>query len=521
MGMDWLESFYTTVGCRTKIVSFKFTGEPVLEWKGDAVTPRGRFISYLKARKMICKGYIYHMVQVRDADAQIPTLQSVPLVNAFQEVFSKDLLGVLPNREINFGIDLFLDTKPISISPYRMAPTELKEIKVQLKDLLDKGFIRPSVSPWGALVLFVRNKDGSLRMCIDYRQLNKLTIKNKYPLPRIDNLFNQLLGAQCYSKIDLRSVFMDLMNRFFKPYLDLFVVVFINDILIYSRSETDHVEHLKNMLQILQDHKLYAKFSKCEFWLKSVAFLGHVISGEGVKNRVESSLVAEVKEKQFSDLYLLQLKEGIHKHKTMAFKKGGDDGTLSYHSSIKMALYKALYRQRCRSLIGWFEVGKAQLLGPNLVYQAMEKVMLIQEHLKMAQSRQKSYSNVRCRDLEFQVDDWVFLKVLPMKGVMRFGNKGKLNLHYIGTYKTFEGSEITGVKDSLTYEEILVTILDHQIRKLRTKEIASVTVLWRNQKVEEATWEAEEDMKSRYPHLFEEQAENVEVFSQLSIQPVQ
>ncbi|XP_070002559.1 uncharacterized protein [Nicotiana sylvestris] len=155
MGMDWLESCYAKVGCRTKIVSFEFPGEPVLEWKGDAVAPRGRFISYLKAIKMISNGYIYHLVRVKDADAQIPTLQSVPIVNEFPGVFPEDLPGIPPDREINFGIDLLPGTKPISIPPYRMAPTELKELKVQLKDLLDKGFIRPSVSPWGAPVLFV------------------------------------------------------------------------------------------------------------------------------------------------------------------------------------------------------------------------------------------------------------------------------------------------------------------------------------------------------------------------------
>ncbi|XP_009766246.1 uncharacterized protein [Nicotiana sylvestris] len=220
-----------------------------------------------------------------------------------------------------------------------------------------------------------------------------------------------------------------------------------------------------------------------------------------------------------------------------------------------MAPYEALYGQRCRSPIGWFEVGEAELLGPDLVYQAMEKVNLIQRHLKMAQSRQKSYLNVRHRDLEFQVDDWVFLKVSPMKGIMRFGKKGKLSPRYIGPYrilrrigqvayelelpqelavvrpvfhvsmlKKFMGdpslvvpTEVIGVKDSLSYKEIPMAILDRQIRKLRTKEIASVKVHWRNQKVEEATWEAEEDMKSRYPHLFEEQKENVEVY-QLAVQ---
>ena len=127
------------------------------------------------------------------------------MVNEFIDVFPEDLPGIPPKREIEFGIDLLPDTQPISIPPYRMAPAELKELKEQLKDLLEKGFIRPSISPWGAPVLFVRKKDGSLRMCIDYRQLNKVTVKNRYPLPRIDDLFDQLQGANYFSKIDLRS----------------------------------------------------------------------------------------------------------------------------------------------------------------------------------------------------------------------------------------------------------------------------------------------------------------------------
>jgi len=320
MGMDWLASCYANVDCRTKMVRFQFPGEPVIEWKENIATPKGRFISYLKARKMISKCYIYHLVHVTDAEAKPPTLQSIPVVNEFLDVFPDELPGLPPKREIEFSIDALPDTQPISIPPYRMASAELRELKVQLKDLLDKGFIRPSTSPWGAPVLFVRKKDGSLRMCIDYRQLNKSTIKNKYPLPRIDDLFDQLQGAKYFSKIDLRSgyhqvrvkekdipktafrtryghfeflvmsfgltnapaAFMDLMNNVCRPYLDVFVIVFIDDILVYSRSEAENAGHLRIVLQTLQDHKLYAKLSKCEFWLNSVAFLGHVISDEGI-----------------------------------------------------------------------------------------------------------------------------------------------------------------------------------------------------------------------------------------------
>ncbi|GKC47937.1 putative reverse transcriptase domain-containing protein [Tanacetum coccineum] len=199
------------------------------------------------------------------------------------------------------------------------------------KELQEKGFIRPSHSPWGAPVLFVKKKDGAMRMCIDYRELNKLTIKSRYPLPKIDDLFDQLQGTCCFSKIDLRSgyhqlrvreedipktafrtryghfeftvmpfgltnapaIFMDLMNRVCKPYLDKFVIVFIDDILIYSKSEEEHEVHLKTILDLLKKEKLYAKFSKCEFWLQEVQFLGHVVNRDGI--HVDPSKVESVK----------------------------------------------------------------------------------------------------------------------------------------------------------------------------------------------------------------------------------
>nr|GFA81360.1 putative reverse transcriptase domain-containing protein [Tanacetum cinerariifolium] len=196
----------------------------------------------------------------------------------------------------------------------------MKDLSEQLKELSDKGFKRPSSSPWGAPVLIVKKKDGSFRMCIDYQELNKLTIKNRYPLPRIDDLFDQLQGSSVYSKIDMRSgyhqlrvreedipkttfrtryrhyefqdmpfgltnapaVFMDLMNRVCKPYLDKFVIVFIDDILIYSKDEKEHEEHLKAILELLKKEELYAKFSKCEFWIPKVQFLGYVIDSQGL-----------------------------------------------------------------------------------------------------------------------------------------------------------------------------------------------------------------------------------------------
>ena len=211
------------------------------------------------------------------------------------------------------------------MTPHRMALVELQELRVQLQELLDKGFIRLSNSPWGAPFLFAKKKDKTLRLCIDYRQLNRVTIKNRYPLQRIDNLFDQLRGARVYSKIDLHigyhqlrvreidipkivfrtcyghfeftvmpfgltntpTTFMDLMHKVFQPYLDQFVAVFVDDILIYSQSEWEHEYHLRIVLQLLRDYQLYAKFSKCEFWLTEVRFLGHVVSASGVSVDLE------------------------------------------------------------------------------------------------------------------------------------------------------------------------------------------------------------------------------------------
>jgi hypothetical protein len=202
------------------------------------------------------------------------------VVCEFPDVFLEDLPGLPLERDVEFVIELKPGTAPVSRRSYRMPPNELAELKTQLQDLLERGFIRPSLSPWGCLAIFVKRKDQTLRMCVDYRPLNEVTIKNKYPLPRIDILFDQLIGARVFSKIDLRSGyhqicirpedipktsfttqyglfeylvmsfgltnapahFTYLMNSIFMPELDKFVVVFIDDILIYSKNEEVHAQ---------------------------------------------------------------------------------------------------------------------------------------------------------------------------------------------------------------------------------------------------------------------------------------
>ncbi|GJR19420.1 reverse transcriptase domain-containing protein [Tanacetum coccineum] len=299
------------IDCYKKIVRIPLPNGEILEVQGEKPEKDLGSLACIKADKK--------------------KLDDIRVVRDFPEVFPDDLLGLPLVREIEFRIDLISGASLVVRSPYRLAPSEMLELSNQLKELQEKGFIRPSHSPWGAPVLFVKKKDSSMRMCIDYRELNKLTIKNRYPLPRIDDLFDQLQGACCFSKIDLRSgyhqlrvreedipktafrtryghfeftvmpfgltnapaIFMDLMNRVCKPYLDKFVIVFIDDILIYSKSEEEHEAHLKTILDLLKKEKLYAKFSKCEFWLQEVQFLGHVVNRDGI--HVDPSKVESVK----------------------------------------------------------------------------------------------------------------------------------------------------------------------------------------------------------------------------------
>ncbi|KAG8496936.1 hypothetical protein CXB51_008143 [Gossypium anomalum] len=213
----------------------------------------------------------------------------------FSDVFLEELPGLPPVREVEFGIELVPSITPISIALYRMASTKLKELKSQLQELTDRGFSRPSFSPWGASVLFVKKKDGTIRKCINYRQLNKVTIKNKYPLPRIDDLFDQLKGTTVFLKIDLRSGYYqlrvkdsDISKIIFRTrysHYEFFINLLLYSLmpLIYSRDESEHAEHLRLVLQILRDKQLYTNFSKSKFWLREVGFLGHIVSKSGIR----------------------------------------------------------------------------------------------------------------------------------------------------------------------------------------------------------------------------------------------
>ncbi|GKE09453.1 putative reverse transcriptase domain-containing protein, partial [Tanacetum coccineum] len=280
IGMDWLSNYKDKIICHEKVVRIPLPNGKVLRVLGERPEEKSKLLMSAKA-----------------SDKK---QEKIIVVRDFPEVFLNDLSRLPPLQEIEFRIELTPRATPVAKSPYRLAPFELEELSGQLKELQDKGFIRPSSSPWGAPVLFVKKKDGSFRMCIDYRELNKLTVKNRYPLPKIDDLFDQLtryghfeFTVMPFGLTNAPAVFMDLMNRVCRPYLDKFVIVFIDDILIYSNTREEHVEHLSLVLGLLKKEKLYAKFSKCEFWLREVQLLRHVINGNGI--HVDPSKIEAIK----------------------------------------------------------------------------------------------------------------------------------------------------------------------------------------------------------------------------------
>ena len=292
-------------------------------------------LSAIQVKKALNQGEEVYLLMVKAYDEieNMPIGKERHLLEEFADVFPKDLPNELPpTRNIDHRIEL-IDNKPPRIQPlYRMSPKELDLLRKELDDLLEKGHIQPSKSPFGSPVIFVKKKDGSMRLCIDYRALNKLTIKNRYPLPRIDGLLDQLQGAKVFSKIDLRSgyhqvrihpddiektafrtryghfefrvmpfgltnvpaTFVNLMQDIFQPIVDKFMVVYVDDILVYSKNEEEHLDHLRQVLDILRANKLYGKTSKCAFFQKSVEFLGFIVSDEGVAaDQVKMKAISE------------------------------------------------------------------------------------------------------------------------------------------------------------------------------------------------------------------------------------
>ncbi|KAF3616825.1 RNA-directed DNA polymerase -like protein [Capsicum annuum] len=599
LGMDWLHSCYATVDFINRIVQFQFPNEPVLKWKGSVFAFRGQLISYLR--------------------------MSFP--NIFQ--------AVLPKGKYTSAL-ISPDTHLLSIPLYRMAPEELKELKEQLENLLDKGFIRPNVSSWGAPVLFVRKKDGSLRMCIDYRQLNKVTVKNKYPLPRIDDLFEQRQGASYFSKIDLRSgyhqfrvrecdilktafrtryghfeflvmsfglnntpvAFMDLMNRVFKQYLDIFVIGFIDDILVYSHIEHDHVDYLRivfrlseitsyspNSLKtqltsapvlalpdgsegfivycdasrvglgyvIMQHGKVIAYASrqlkpheknypthdldvshvedrkkKIAQEIHQLARLGILIvdSSEGgvcVQDSSKSSLFSEVKmkhQKPSGSMQEFTIPTWKWEELNMDFVMEAPSSPLTSEKHSKTVMVPKfisvqffILRQMVKQSTNFHPQTDGQAERTIQTLEDMLRACTINfkgswdDHLPLIEFAYNNsyYSSIkmapfeaiydiRRKDLEFEIVDYVYLKISPMKGVKRLVKKGKLSPRYVVPFKIL--SRLGKVAYELGLPSDLASVYPVFHVSLIKKCIGDPS------SVEGATWEAEADMRTKYPQLF-------------------
>ncbi|GKB26464.1 putative reverse transcriptase domain-containing protein, partial [Tanacetum coccineum] len=313
IGMDWLAKYHAVIVCAEKIVCIPF-GDKILIVRGDESSnkhgTRLNIISCTKAQEYLTKGchvFLANITATKDEDkSKGKQLEDVPVVQEFPKVFPEDLPGIPPTRQVEFRIDLVPGVALVARAPYRLAPSEMKELAEQLQELTDKGFIRPSSSPWGAPVLFVKKKDGSFWMCIDYRELNKLIdLRSGYHQLRVrekdipKTAFRTRYGhyefqVMPFGFTNAPAVFMDLMNRVCKPYLDKFVIIFIDDIFIYSKSKKEHEEHLRQILKLLKKEELYATFSKCEFWISRVQFLGHVIDCRGI--HVDPAKIESIKD---------------------------------------------------------------------------------------------------------------------------------------------------------------------------------------------------------------------------------
>ncbi|GJZ71541.1 putative reverse transcriptase domain-containing protein [Tanacetum coccineum] len=256
LGIDWLAAHRATIDCHSRRVIFGDIHAPEFIYHGSLPGKSMKIISALKARTLLSHGCEGFLATIHDTTSDVSSIHDQPIVSEFQDVFLEELPGIPPIRDVEFNIELIPGAEPISKAPYRMAPIELKELKDQLQELLERGFIRPSVSPWGA------------------PDISKTAFRTRYG--------HYEFLVMPFGLTNAPAVFMDLMNRVFHEFLDKFVIVFIDDILVFSKSKEEHEAHLRTVLQILRQEKLYAKFSKCEFWLSKVAFLDHIVSAEGI-----------------------------------------------------------------------------------------------------------------------------------------------------------------------------------------------------------------------------------------------
>ncbi|MCO5598204.1 hypothetical protein L7F22_052296 [Adiantum nelumboides] len=319
LGIDWLSKNQDSIHCGQGSVIFRDDRNQEVKIHGKSGSPKIHLVKGSRLLKGLRSHQQIYVVKLNKVNPEINTSKPTWL-EEYADIFPEDLTDLSPTREIHHEIEILPGSEPVSKRPYEMPLPEAIELKEQLCQLIEQGFIRPNKSSWGAPFLFQKKKDGTLRLCIDYRGLNQVTVKNNYPLPRIDKLLDRLHSSKVFTKIDLRSgyyrkwikeddipktafntqyghfefivmsfglsnvpaTFNRLMQDIFRPYLDDFILVFFYDILVYSKNETDHEDHLRKVLDILREHKLYAKLSKCTFFSPKIEYLGFILSEDGI-----------------------------------------------------------------------------------------------------------------------------------------------------------------------------------------------------------------------------------------------
>nr|GEU52585.1 putative reverse transcriptase domain-containing protein [Tanacetum cinerariifolium] len=510
--MYWLAKYQAVIVCAEKIVRIP-SGNETLIVRGDGSNhgnkTRLNIISCTKTQKYILKRCY-------------------------------DLLGLPPTRQVEFQIDLIPGAAPVARAPYRLAPSKMKELSDKLKELFDRGFIRPSSLPWGAPVLFVKKKDGSFRMCIDYQELNKLTMTNRYPLPRIDDLFDQLQGLSVYSKIDLRLGYQQLRVR----EEDIPKTAFRTRYGHYKfQNKEEHEEHLKLILEFIKKEELYAKFSKCEFWIPKLPKSSQAYDTIWVivDQLTKSAIFVPMRETDLMEkLERMYLKEEV----TSEGLGTSLDMSTAYYPQTDGQSERTIQtlEDMMRACVidfgnGWVNHLSLVEFSYNNSYHASIKAAPFEElygrKIQASRDRQKSYTDLNRKPMEFQVGDRVMLKVYPWKGVVRFGKRRKLNPRYVGPFKVLEkvGSiayklellqrlsrvhntfHVSNLKkcyadeplvvpldglyfyDKLYFVEEPVEIMDQEFKRLKQSRIPIVKVRWNSRQGLEFTWEREDQFR--------------------------